>query len=106
MASICEGLRWSPRGHNLKSLASKSASPRKCPVLGSRAAIFFDFGAKTFFVEITSALCPWLLALLDHSCPWPREGLSSEGQFLALASDFFRVFGLGLELCVLGSTFG
>ena len=26
----------SPRGCNLKSLASKPASPRKCPVLGSR----------------------------------------------------------------------
>ena len=47
--------RWSPRGrpwlpgHNLKSLASKvnflaskPTSPRKCPVLGSRTALFFD----------------------------------------------------------------
>ena len=37
---------------------------------------------------------------LEHSCPWPREGLSSEG--LSLASDFFCV--LGLEPCVLDST--
>ena len=44
------GDAW-PRGHNLKSLAlkvkslalaSKPASPRKCPVLGSRTALFFD----------------------------------------------------------------
>ena len=43
---------------------------------------------------------------LGHSCPWPREGLSSEGLSLALAlaSDFFCVLGLGLEPCVLDST--
>ena len=41
---------------------------------------------------------------LEHSCPWPREGLSSEGLSLALASDFFCVLGLGLEPCVLDST--
>ena len=47
--------RWSPlgrpwpRGANLKSLslkvkfsASNPTSPRKCPVLGSRIALFFD----------------------------------------------------------------
>ena len=39
---------------------------------------------------------------LEHSCPWPRECLSSEGLFLALAADFFCVFGL--EPCVLDST--
>ena len=39
---------------------------------------------------------------LEHSCPWPRECLSSER--LSLASDFFCV--LGLEPCVLGSTSG
>ena len=26
---------------------------------------------------------------LEHSCPWPRECLSSERLSLALASDFF-----------------
>ena len=41
---------------------------------------------------------------LEHSSPWPREGLSSEELFLALASDFFCVLDLGLELCVLDST--
>ena len=39
---------------------------------------------------------------LEHSCPWPRECLSSERLSLALASDFFCV--LGLEPCVLDST--
>ena len=43
--------RWSPRGQNLKSLASKvksltlaskPASPQKCPMLGPRTALFFD----------------------------------------------------------------
>ena len=40
---------------------------------------------------------------LEHSCPWPRECLSSErlSLALALASDFFCVLGLGLEPCVL-----
>ena len=41
---------------------------------------------------------------LEHSCPWPRESLSSESLFLALASDCFCALGLGLELCVLDST--
>ena len=41
---------------------------------------------------------------LDHSCPWPQEGISSKSQFFALASNFFRVFGLGLEGCVLDSS--
>ena len=45
---------------------------------------------------------------LEHSCPWPRECLSSErlSLALALASDFFCVLGLGLEPCVLDSTSG
>ena len=45
---------------------------------------------------------------LEHSCPWPRECLSSERLSLALASDFFCVLGLGLGLepCVLDSTSG
>ena len=34
--------------------------------------------------------CACVLGLgLEHSCPWPREVLSSERLFLALASDFF-----------------
>ena len=39
---------------------------------------------------------------LEHSCPWPREGLSSRSRSLAL--DFICVLGLGLEPCVLDST--
>ena len=41
---------------------------------------------------------------LEHSSPWPREGLSSER--LSLASDFFCVVGLGLEPCALDSISG
>ena len=48
---------------------------------------------------------PLVLGLdLEHSCPWPQKDLSSER--LSLASDFFCVLGLGLELCVLDSTSG
>ena len=44
---------------------------------------------------------------LAHSCTWPQEGLSSERLSLALASEFFCVcgLGLGLEPCILDSTF-
>ena len=48
----------------------------------------------------------FLVLGLEHSCPWPRECLSSERLSLALASDFFCVLGLGLEPCVLDSTSG
>ena len=49
------------------------------------------------------ALVSLVLGLgLEHSCPWPRECLSSERLSLALATDFFC--GLGLEPCVLDST--
>ena len=51
----------------------------------------------------TLALVSLVLGL-EHSCPWPRECLSSERLSLALASDFFCVLGLGLEPCVLDST--
>ena len=37
-------LRWSPRGHILKSLAlaSKPQVLKNCPVLGSKSALFFE----------------------------------------------------------------
>ena len=54
--------------------------------------IFFFFGEHLRFVSLVLGL--------EHSCPWPRECLSSER--LSLASDFFCV--LGLEPCVLDST--
>ena len=68
---------------------------------------FFFFGDRLknfcedfFFLESN---CASVLGLgLEHSCPWPRECLSSERLSLALASDFFCV--LGLEPCVLHST--
>ena len=67
---------------------------------------------KTFFVFVfwrALALVSLVLGLgLEHSCPWPRECLSLErlSLALALASDFFCVLGLGLDLCVLDSTSG
>ena len=77
---------WGRRGHNLKSLASKSAIPQKFPVLGPRTA--FDFGAKTFFFGDHFRVVSLVLDV-EHSCPWPREGLSSVGLSLALTLDFF-----------------
>ena len=65
-----------------------------------------------FFFGEHLRLCPWSglgpLGSFEHSCPWPRECLSSERLSLALASDFFCVIGLGLGLepCVLDSTSG
>ena len=64
---------------------------------------FFFFGEHLRFVSLVLGLG------LEHSCPWPRECLSSErlSLALALASDFFCVLGLGLGLepCVLDSTY-
>ena len=61
---------------------------------------FFFLGEHLRFVSLVLGLG------LEHSCPWPRECLSSErlSLALALASDFFCVLGLGLEPCVLDST--
>ena len=60
--------------------------------------LFFFFGEHLRFASLVLGL--------EHSCPWPRECLSSERLSLALASDFFCVLGLGLEPCVLDSTSG
>ena len=57
--------------------------------------------AKTFFLENICAPVSLVLGLgLEHSCPWPREGLSSEGLslVLALASDFFVSLALASSL--------
>ena len=51
------------------------------PEISRKLAIFC---AKTFFLRVVS-----LVLGLEHSCSWPREGLSSESRSLALASDFF-----------------
>ena len=64
-----------------------------------------NFCEDLFFYFFWRALALVSLVLglgLEHSCPWPRECLSSERLSLALASDFFCV--LGLEPCVLDST--
>ena len=60
-----------------------------------------------FFFRRALVLVSLVLGLgFEHSCPWPRECLSSERLSLVLASDFFLVLGLGLEPCVLYSTSG
>ena len=106
------------------ALASRPQVLENWPVLGSRTAVFFEllklcgalekfFGKRFFEKNFCEDLFFWrALALvslvldlgLEHSCPWPRECLSSERLSLALASDFFCVLGLGLEPCVLDST--
>ena len=59
---VCGDQRWSPRGHILKSLASRPQVLENWPVLGSRTTLFIEllkfcgaleklFG-KRFFVEI------------------------------------------------------
>ena len=66
-----------------------------------------NFCEDLFFFWRALELVSLVLGLgLEHSCPWPRECLSSErlSLALALASDFFCVLGLGLEPCVLDST--
>ena len=112
----------------MKSLASRPQVLKIWPVLRPKTALFFKllkfrgalerYAEKRFFVEIACkifvktfffwralALVSLVLGLgLEHSCPWPREVLSSERLSLALASGFFCVLGLGLEPCVLDST--
>ena len=92
--------RRSPRGHILKSLASKSQALENCPVLGSRRALFFKslkfcrspekFFCRSCFLEITcKTFLKTLLFFLNRPkknfedliiiicfseplCPWPR----------------------------------
>ena len=55
---------------------------------------FFFFGEHLRFVSLVLGLG------LEHSCPWPRECLSSErlSLALALASDFFVSLALASSL--------
>ena len=71
----------------------KSASPRKCPVLDSRTALFLILEQRSFFFEITSALSPWSLAssfpVLGLERVGPRKGCSwPQIFFVSLASSF------------------
>ena len=119
--------RWRPRGHILKSLASKPQVLENCPVLGTRIALVFlplkfcwkaPEAPQKIFKELFlfSSSGDRLKKILEtfsfdflflentcRMCPWswPREDMS-----LALASEFFCVHGLGLEPCVLESTSG
>ena len=73
---------------------------------GDRLKSFYE---DLFFFWRALALVSLVLGLgLEHSCPWPRECLSSERLSMALASDFFCVLSLGLALepYVLDSTSG
>ena len=63
-----------------------------------RKDLFLFFGDHFFVRSLVLGLG------LEHSCPWPREGVFSQDLFLALAVDFVSVIGLGLKPCVLDST--
>ena len=58
------------------------------------------FLPEKFFEEFfLTTLAPVFLVLgLEHSCSWPREGLSSEVLSLVLASDFFVFLVLATNL--------
>ena len=63
---------------------------------GDRLKNFCEDLSNFFFSEST---CACVLGLgLEHSCPWPRECLSSERLSLALASDFFVSLALASSL--------
>ena len=97
--------RWSPREPILKSLASKPQVLENCPVLGSRTGLFFEwlkfcrsaekFFSRNFFVVENTCVC---VLGFEHSCPWPRECLSSEGLSLALASNCSVLLALASSL--------
>ena len=60
-----------------------------------------NFFEDLFFCFFWRALALVSLVLglgLEHSCPWPRECLSSERLSLALASDFFVSLALASSL--------
>ena len=72
---------------------------RPPPIKNPGYAYKSEIAWKKFFEDfLFSTLAAVSLVFdLERSCPWPRGGLSSERLFLALASDFFCVLGLGLE---------
>ena len=100
-------------------LGLEASRPRKlpCPLLVDSTIswivkilqITWKIYLKTFFLEISwkkilktfffrRTLVPVsLFHGLEHSCPWPREGLSSEG--LSLASDFLCPWPWPRALC-------
>ena len=90
------------------ALALKPQALENCPVLGSRTALYFECSnfvdrLKNLFTNVIfwrsteknfsgpffrRTLAPVSLVLgrgLEHSCPWPRKGLFSEGLSLALS---------------------
>ena len=100
--------RWSPRGHILKSLASRPQFLENWPVLGSRTALFFEllkfcgalekFFGKRFFVEIAWKIFVktfFFCACVLGPWPWPRAFLSLASRVSVLGK---AVLGLGLGL--------
>ena len=100
--------RWIPRGHILRSLASKLQVLENCPVLCSRTTVFLESlkFCRSLFVEKLVFFGDFLIFVFlrtpekqifkdiifffgEHLrlCPCPRKGLSSKG--LSLASDIF-----------------
>ena len=115
--------RWSPRGHILKSLASKVKSlalasrPQvleNWPVLGSRTALFFELlkfcGDRLknfwedlffFFGDRLKNFCEDLFFSLESTCAcvlghWPRAFLSLASRVSVLGK---AILGLGFFLC-------
>ena len=86
------GARQTPRGNFMKTFFRRTpeSSRKICNCL-----------ARRHFLEKHLRVVSLVLDL-EHSCFWPREGLSSQRRFLALALEFFCV--LSLEPCVLDST--
>ena len=99
-----------PQGHNLKSLASKvkssdlasqPASPSKCPVLGSRTALFFELlkmgqGHDQFCFVLGNAR---ELAKKILKAFLPREAwIFGPKTFFFFFGDHFRVVSLVLSL--------
>ena len=83
---------------NLRFSARRSFFWRT-PKIPQKICNFFQ--RRPFFFEEHLRIVSLVLGLgFDHSCPWPREGLSSESRSLA---SFFCVLGLGLERCFLDS---
>ena len=54
---------------------------------------------RPFFRRTLAAVSLVLGLGLEHSCPWPRVGLSSERLFFALASDFLCLWPWPRALC-------
>ena len=96
---------WSPRGHLLKSLASKLQVLKHCPNLGSRTAVFWNpknfvdrfSWKKIFFVKDFFSLSFW-----DHLKKNFEDLFFLNARKKYLKTDvllFYFIFGEHLRLC-------